>query len=474
MYTVTETSPGAEWTVSGSPTTVTVPTDGGTGTATISNTRKLGSLEVTKVVNWNGVTPDTGQTFEICITGASYPSGNCQNADYDGGVLSWNNLIPGVYTVTETSPGAEWTVSGSPTTVTVPTDGGTGTATITNTHLHSTISGLVWNDLDANGFMDGLDAGLADVEVALYRTDDTLAMTTTTGIDGTYTFTDVIPTSYYLLVSMPPDVAFAPKQTSGPPGQHYSIFDPVSCRTDTLTPQGGDTVVDQDGGVYCKKDISGMVFLDVNQNAGYDQGEPGLKYVWVSLYLDDGDDVFDSNADTLITSTQSSGVDGTFLFSGLDPGTYFVVETNPGNYGSTTPDVQTVAVEGSCPASSVAATVYFGDVSPTAVTLMEFVADVVKGKVHLSWQTSFEQELSGFVVWRSVVAEGPYKPVSPLIPATNSPTGAAYEWFDTGVDSASYWYQLQSLPDEQFFGPLNVRPEPETGYVHIYMPMVRR
>ncbi|RME80270.1 MAG: DNRLRE domain-containing protein, partial [Caldilineae bacterium] len=66
-----------------------------------------GSLEVTKVVNWNGVTPDTGQTFEICITGASYPSGNCQNADYDGGVLSWSNLIPGVYTVTETSPGVE-------------------------------------------------------------------------------------------------------------------------------------------------------------------------------------------------------------------------------------------------------------------------------------------------------------------------------------------------------------------------------
>jgi hypothetical protein len=134
-YTVTETFPGNEWTVviTGSP--ATVPTDGGSASATVTNTRKLGSLKVTKAVNWSGAPPDTSQTFEICIQGPSYPTTpNCKTADYDGGVLTWSDLIPGEYTVTETALGDAWTVNitGSP--ADVPTDGGTATATVNNTY----------------------------------------------------------------------------------------------------------------------------------------------------------------------------------------------------------------------------------------------------------------------------------------------------------------------------------------------------
>ena len=133
VYTVTETNPGAEWemAISGSP--ATVPEDGGSASADVTNTRRLGSLEVTKAVNWRGVTPDVSQEFTICVEGPTYPSGNCQTADYDGGDLVWSGLIPGVYTVTETNPGAEWEVaiSGSP--ATVPEDGGSASAGVTNT-----------------------------------------------------------------------------------------------------------------------------------------------------------------------------------------------------------------------------------------------------------------------------------------------------------------------------------------------------
>jgi hypothetical protein len=75
---------------------------------------QLGSLTVTKTVNWNGADPVEGQTFEICIQGPSYPNGDeagaCQTIDYDGGTLTWNDLIPGDYTVTETDPVTMWTV----------------------------------------------------------------------------------------------------------------------------------------------------------------------------------------------------------------------------------------------------------------------------------------------------------------------------------------------------------------------------
>jgi len=103
-----------------------------------------GSLNVTKTVDWSGTTPDTGKTFEICITGPSYLTGNCKTADYDGGVLSWDNLIPGAYTVTETDAGNEWTVLivGSPASV---ISGQTASANVTNTaKICATIYGYKW------------------------------------------------------------------------------------------------------------------------------------------------------------------------------------------------------------------------------------------------------------------------------------------------------------------------------------------
>lgn len=132
-YTISENDPGSEWTVAISSATVTVPADGSSVAASITNSRKLGSLQVTKTVNWNGVAADTAKTFEICITGPSFGAPNCKLADYDGGALLWDNLIPGSYTVSENNPGSEWetSISGSP--ATVPADGGQATAAVTNT-----------------------------------------------------------------------------------------------------------------------------------------------------------------------------------------------------------------------------------------------------------------------------------------------------------------------------------------------------
>ena len=135
-YTIAETGQ-AEWTTVVTTSPTTVPDDGSKATATVTNTRKLGSLEVTKVVNWNGVTP-VADSFEICISGPSYPAPakDCQTITTAqvtaGAKLLWSDLIPGSYTIAETGQ-AEWTtvVTTSPTTV--PDDGSKATATVTNT-----------------------------------------------------------------------------------------------------------------------------------------------------------------------------------------------------------------------------------------------------------------------------------------------------------------------------------------------------
>src|SRR5205085_12549656 len=81
---------------------------GGTGSAEVTNTRKHGSLEITKVVDWNGVTPDAAQTFSICITGASHPEGDGRTADLDGAKLTWTDLIPGSYAISENGLTTSW------------------------------------------------------------------------------------------------------------------------------------------------------------------------------------------------------------------------------------------------------------------------------------------------------------------------------------------------------------------------------
>jgi uncharacterized repeat protein (TIGR01451 family) len=144
-YAITETNPGPEWIVTGDTSVIVNP---GTpcATATITNTYDPGCLEITKIVNWNGATTYP-ILFEICITGPSYPSGDCQIISELGGTLTWFNLIPGTYTITETDPGPEWIVTGDTSVVVNP---GTpcATAYIINDHLTPSVEILkeVWDD----------------------------------------------------------------------------------------------------------------------------------------------------------------------------------------------------------------------------------------------------------------------------------------------------------------------------------------
>jgi hypothetical protein len=106
------------------------------------------------------------------------------------------------------------------------------------------------------------------------------------------------------------------------------------------------------------------------------------------------------------------------------------------------------------------------------VQLVSFTAARDGDAVRLRWTTAAEENQEGFRVWRATAAQGPYVPVSGLIPAANSPTGAGYEWVDFGaVPGVSYWYKLESLPDGQFFGPVSVGQE--EGLRRLFIPVVR-
>jgi hypothetical protein len=368
-YTVTETDPGNQWTVvvSGSP--ATVPTDGGQASASVTNTHKLGSLQVTKTVNWNGVTPVEAQTFEICISGPSYPNGSCQvTPAYStwGGtsyVLTWANLIPGSYTVTETDPGNQWTVEivGSPASVPA---GGTATAMVTNTRT-----------------LPAPPVGALKV-------------------------TKVVNWS---------GVTPVPEQT-------FEI-----CIKGPSYPRGSEE--------------------GACQVAGYNGAE--------------------------------------LLWEGLTPGTYILSETDPDrewtvDYESATDDmgtteVEVVVVEGRTARATIRNT-RVPESPPTAVSLDYWNATGGVDSVTHEWKTAFEKDLVGFRLYRSAAAQRALAQLVAQIPAQGA---GIYTYTDAGLAPGTYYYWLVEVlgsGEGTVFGPKEVRVglgDQATRY-RLYVPILLR
>jgi len=133
-----------------------VTVDPGTPCATVSitNTYQDGCLEITKTVDWGGMLPDPAQTFTVTVTGPSYPSPGISHVFGPlGGSWTLTDLIPGVYTVTETDPGPNWIVTPS-LSQTVTVDPGTQCASveIINTANFPCIDVVkkVWNETSQN------------------------------------------------------------------------------------------------------------------------------------------------------------------------------------------------------------------------------------------------------------------------------------------------------------------------------------
>lgn len=137
-YSITEQDPGTGWTVEYSGDGIVTIEPNGQHTRYITNTHDplpRGSVEVTKKVDWADVTPDENQTFTICLIDAQQVE-DCKTFDYDGGTLTWDNLLYGSYTVMEKTGdlGDVWTVSGDQGIMVNVNGEGTPSATIVNTH----------------------------------------------------------------------------------------------------------------------------------------------------------------------------------------------------------------------------------------------------------------------------------------------------------------------------------------------------
>lgn len=147
----------------------------------------------------------------------------------------------------------------------------------------ATLSGTIWEDADADGFLDETGAGLAGVTVALFDSDGNIVATTTTDANGDYSFEGVPPGTYTVKVTDEADLLNGYWHSLGTPTvDNNSQSDPY-----TVTLVAGATNTTADFGYYVEPaGLGDYVWNDLNSNGLQDGGEYGLSGVTVTLRID--------------------------------------------------------------------------------------------------------------------------------------------------------------------------------------------
>ncbi|MEZ4615160.1 MAG: SdrD B-like domain-containing protein [Caldilineaceae bacterium] len=189
--------------------------NGETGTITVTNylgeesVAPTGVLTVTKTVDWNGNTPNPSQQFAYTIEG---PDGftTINDTITDTGVMTY--AVPlGVYTVTESSPGAGWVTTY---TVNSVANGVSGIVALTGGSNSvapfgpTTVSGTIYRDFNANGQFDTtgetVEVALQGVTATVYDSDGNVVGTALSDVNGVYTVNPTGQGPYQVIFSALP------------------------------------------------------------------------------------------------------------------------------------------------------------------------------------------------------------------------------------------------------------------------------
>ncbi len=223
------------------------------------------------------------------------------------GAYSFANLVPGTYFVQETVPAGQTQTAGGTYTVNV-TSGSTANNINFADFKNISISGTKFNDLTGDGFSAD-DTGLGGVTINLYLNGgSTPVASTVTAADGSYSFSNLGPGTYFVQEAVPPGST----QTGGNAGY-------------TINAASGSNSTGNNFGNFSNVAITGTKFNDITGD-GFSADDTPLAGVTINLYLNGGS--------TPIASTVTAA-DGSFAFNNLGPGTYYVQETVPAGWTQT-------------------------------------------------------------------------------------------------------------------------------------------
>jgi hypothetical protein len=314
-YTITEGDLDPGWTTSGLGKVTVV--SGETVVKIITNTYKKptpGSLKVNKVVKGLGKW-EKGPKFYITITGPSYPNGNTKEFSRWWDLeKTWDNLIPGEYTITEANPGPGWNAEGLGMVTVVPGKRPT-TVTVTNTFTKpDPEKGNIQVSKVVEGIPDDPDFEVPDFEITItgksegasYPDGNTVTLSYPDSLE--YTWQNLEPGDYEI--------------TEGDLGVHWdAAFDPEGLIT---VVKGGTCLVTVTNTYDYKEPEGDLEITKVVRRGNRDivwefyleiDGEP-----YVGEYTV-GDDIRETDDGTLELKHGETAV-----IKGLDVGTKYSVE----------------------------------------------------------------------------------------------------------------------------------------------------
>ncbi len=180
----------------------------------------------------------------------------------------------------------------------------------------SSVSGVFWNDLNADGIRDEGEPFVLDMTVTLLSSDGSIVSRTSTDDQGVYAFDDLLPGSYRISV----DVEGQFKITLKDQGEDDTIDNDIDEDTQA---SAFFTMPDDDGlsidiGVTLRRgDITGVVWNDSNKNGIREDTETLLPDVVVQLFTV-------SNILVSTTTTQGGDLAGQYQFIDLPVGIYYI------------------------------------------------------------------------------------------------------------------------------------------------------
>jgi sarcosine oxidase gamma subunit len=253
-----------------------------------------------------GDPPVGGVVIDLFKNGGATPFETATTAN--DGTYSFTDLGPGNYTAQEEVPGGSTETFGNAGYSFSPLTSGTNsTGNDFGNFQNGSIAGLKFNDLDGSGIEKEGDPPVGGVVIDLFKNGGATPFEiTTTANDGTYSFTNLGPSTYFVQEEVPSGST----ETFGNAGY---TFDPLNSGADSTG---------NDFGNFQNGSISGRKFDDVTGNGTDLPGDPGVGGVVIDLFQNGGNTPFE-------TTTTAS--DGSYSFNNLGPGNYTVQEELPSN-----------------------------------------------------------------------------------------------------------------------------------------------
>jgi LPXTG-motif cell wall-anchored protein len=230
----------------------------------------------------------------------------------ENGYFSFDDLLPGTYTVSVDESTAEGYYPLGPTSIEVDVGCGATVVVYFSEAPYGSISGKKWLDASFDGVWDEDETVVIEgITINLYTGDppEELIATAVTGEDGSYEFTDLEPGVYTVMEEA---------------AEGYFSCTSISVVVELSAGEGA--VVDFGNCPYGR--VEGLKFLDLDGDGAQGPEEPPLEGVEITLI---------GIGDTGAMAKAITGVDGTFLFKNLLPGEYAVEETVPSGYYATRP-----------------------------------------------------------------------------------------------------------------------------------------